>query len=185
MAHEEVIEEDEEDYDQEDIDAMDEEDDDDPEHILQMNMRHDRRIGAAQNDIINFGVQRVNAHDHHNWGQRIAERRVEVRQQLDWSEEETQVQRILNNLRGSQPNVNVPAGPPRGINFDPRGVQPIDDNAVGSIIKQTYEDFKVISEKELYDMVLQQNHSFEVALPPAPVLNRPAGRDLNPLERYR
>ena len=79
MAHEEVIEEDEEDYDQEDIDAMDEDDDDDPEHILQMNMRHDRRIGAAQNDIINFGVQRVDAHDHHNWGQRIAERRVEVR----------------------------------------------------------------------------------------------------------
>ena len=53
--------------------------------------------------------------------------------------------------------------------------------AAVSIVKQTYENFQVLSEKELYDIVMQQRALFEIA--EAQVIALPR-RDLNH-DRYR
>lgn len=53
--------------------------------------------------------------------------------------------------------------------------------AAVSIVKQTYENFQVLSEKELYDIVMQQRVLFEIAEIQTIALPR---RDMNH-DRYR
>ena len=98
---------------------------------------------------------------------------------MNWTEEEAQVQRILGNLRGNQPE---PPAPGRAAvlqrynnefmidhngNFAPApraadGLANVDDNMKRGIIQLIYDDCKIVSDKELYDIVLQSKAFFEV-----------------------
>lgn len=94
-----------------DDEGQDDDDDDDDMHGGGLIMREARRVGPA-NDIININLnqpQRPNRHDFMlGWRHPGREDRMRAAGQVDWSQEEQEVQRILGNFRSNNPDVIAP-----------------------------------------------------------------------------
>ena len=186
-----------EDEDDEVMDMIEDDDEDEEEddglqfmNVMQ-NLQNQRRGGAAAAlDIINMNA-RGGADPHHQQrhfrGYGLADHHLGRRQQqaqqvggVDWSQEEAEVQRILANLRGNQPEEVRPIrhdenefgdlfAPPifhqphygAGQGDRNRDRQRQGEENKKSLIQQTFEELKIVSDQELYDMIISQQTIFE------------------------